>query len=169
MTAAKEAIIANPTPTNFVDIKTVPVEQEIPCRASSNLQFIAPNGIFTSVDKRAIKIPIRGVVTETILVTLNLNTVDPANRIFPGKQITNCNMDGVLYLAGQSANVSSVGDPIYNRINGTTGIVNSVVVSFTRTNKNQPATLGLRVKFEEGVGDSGNFNPKRKMGTVTFP
>jgi hypothetical protein len=169
MNAAKEAVIVNPTPTNFVDIKSVPVELELPCRKSSNLGFIAPNGIFTSVAKSSIKVTIRGVLTEVVRVTLNLNTVNPANRIFPGKLITDCNMDGVQYLAGQSTNVSTVADPIYNRVNGTSGIVNSVDVFFTRTNKTQPATIGLRVKFEEGVGDSGTFNPKRKMGSVTFP
>jgi hypothetical protein len=171
MTAAKEAITATPipTPTNFVDIQSVPVEQEVPCRVSSNLPFVGPNGIFTKIDTKAIRIPIRGVVNESIQATLTLNTTNPPNRIFPGKQITGCNMDGVMYLAGQSANVATVADPIYLRSNGDSGIVTAVILFFTRANKSQPASLGVRVKFEEGVGDSGAFNPKRKMGTVTFP
>ena len=170
MTAPKEAITTTPAPTNLVDISTVPVEQEVPCRASSNLAFVGPGGIFTKVDKKSTTITVRGIVTELITATLTLDTVAPFNnRIFPGKQITGCNMDGVMYLAGQSTNVAFVGDPIYLRSNGTSGIVTGVEVFFTRANRALPATLGLRVKFEEAVGDSGTFNPKRKMGTVTFP
>jgi hypothetical protein len=170
MTATKEAITANPAPVNLIDIQTVPVEQEVPCRASSALPFAGPGGIFTRIDKKSTTITVRGVVMELITATLTLNTAPPVNnRLFPGKQITGCNMDGVMYLAGQSSNVAFVADPIYLRSNGTSGIVTAVEVFFTRTNRTQPASLGLRGKFEEGVGDGGTFNPKRKMGTVTFP
>ena len=164
MTAAKEAITTNPTPADFVDIKTVPVEQEAACRAATNLQFLASDGIFTEVTKDKITARVLGTLTEVIKFNLKVN---PANRIDPDLKPPGCNKDGVLYLAANSVNVLSVADPIYTR-NGA-GKVTNVTVFFTRTNKTQPATLGLRVKFEEGVVLNTDFNPKRKSGTVSFP
>lgn len=151
-------------PTVFTDINAVPTEAEVPCRTASNLAFIDPNGIFTSVTKNSISVVIRGVLTEVIIFNLMLN---PTHRIKPGATVPNCNNDGVLYLPAQSVNVSAVGEPQYVR--NSSNVVTNVQVFFTRTAKTKPATLGLRVKFEENVGTTAQFNPKRKSGTVVFP
>lgn len=169
MEAAKEALVNQPVPTNFVDISTIAVEAEAPCRTASALPFIGPNGIFTGVTKDKISVTIRGVVTEVIIFDLALN---PAHRIKPGAAVPGCNMDGVQYLPAKSVNVSTVADPIYLRAGtdpANPNAVTGVKLFFTRTNKTKPATLGVRVKFEEGVGQSANFNPKRANGTISFP
>ena len=160
----KDGITNQDVPTTFININTVPVEAEVACRTASALGFVDPNGIFTSVAKSSISVTIRGIVTEVIKFNLALN---PAHRIKPGATVPNCNNDGVLYLAAQSINVSSVADPQY--IRNSNNVVTNVLVFFTRTNKAQQATLGLRVKFEENVGTTAQFNPKRKSGTITFP
>ena len=160
----KDGIANQDVPTTFVNINTVPVEAEVPCRTASALAFIGPNGIFTGVDKSSMTLNIRGVITEIIKFNLALN---PAHRIKPGATVPNCNNDGVLYLAAQSINVAGVAEPQYIRDSYNT--VTNVLVFFTRTNRAQQATLGLRVKFEENVGTTAQFNPKRKSGTITFP
>lgn len=168
MKAERELINQNigsqDVPTTFTDINAVPVEAEVPCRTASNLAFIDPNGIFTNFTKSSISVVIRGVLTEVIKIDLMLN---PLHRIKPGATVPNCNNDGVLYLPAQSVNVSAVGEPQYIRNNN--NVVTNVLVFFTRVNKTKPATLGLRVKFEENVGTTAQFNPKRKSGTVMFP
>lgn len=169
MEAAKEALDNQPVPTTFVNITTIASEAEIPCRTPSALPFIAPNGIFTGVTKDKISVTIRGVVTEVIIFDLKLN---PAHRIKPGAAVPNCNMDGVMFLPAKSANVSTVAEPQYIRAGtdpANPNAVTNVKLFFTRTNKAKPATLGVRVKFEEGVGQTPQFNPKRASGTISFP
>ena len=170
MNAATEAVAAPAAvPTTFTDINLIPVEQEQPCRTASALPFIAPNGIFTGVTKRLISIPVRGVTIEAVEVNLALNS---AHRIKPGASVPGCNMDGVQYLPAKSVNVSTVAEPQYLRSGAdpqNPNAVTNVLLFFTRSNRTQPATLGIRVKFEEGVGQTANFNPKRASGTVSFP
>jgi hypothetical protein len=168
MNAAKEAIAAA-VPTNFVDITTVASEAEVPCRSASALPFIAANGIFTNVKKETITVTILGRPVEVVLIELKLN---PAHRIKPGAAVPGCNMDGVLFLPAKSVNVSQVAEPQYIRAGtdpANPNAVTSVQLAFTRSNRTKPATLGIRVKFEEGVGQTPQFNPKRSNGTVTFP
>lgn len=169
MEAAKEALINQPVPTTFVDINTVASEAEIPCRTASALPFIAANGIFAAVTKDKISVTIRGIVTEVIIFDLKLNT---SNRIKPGAAVPNCNMDGVQFLPAKSVNVSTVAEPQYIRAGtdpANPNAVTNVKLFFTRTNKAKPATLGVRVKFQDGVGQTANFNPKRASGTISFP
>jgi hypothetical protein len=160
----KDTFINQTIPTTYIDINAVAVEAEVPCRTASSLEFIGPNGVFTKVDKSATTISILGQITEVIKIDLTLNQ---SNRIKPGSDVPNCNRDGVLYLAAKSINVRSVADPIYVRDAG--NVVTNVVVYFIPANRLQSATIGLRVKFEEGVGTTAQFNPKKKSGTVTYP
>ena len=167
-TAAKEAI-GDPLPTGFVDISTIPAELEVPCRGASALAFIAPNGIFTRDSKSSRIVTVLGRQIEIVTVELFLN---PAHRIKPGSDVPGCNRDGVLYLPAKSANVSGVAEPQYIRSGAdplNPNAVTSVKLAFVRPNRTKPATLGVRVKFEEGVGQTANFNPKRANGTVSFP
>lgn len=171
MNAAKEAIANDPIPANFVDISTIVTEGEVPCRTASALPFIGPTGIFTGVkkEKRTIPNPRGGTPLEAIIITLALNQ---SHRIKPGANVPNCNMDGVQYLPAKSINVSAVSEVQYQRNETNPGFPNAVTdvqLIFTRSNKAQPATLGVRVKFEEGVGQTPQFNPKRANGTVSFP
>jgi hypothetical protein len=168
-TAATEAVGAQ-TPA-FTDINLVASEAEIPCRGASALQLTGPGGIFLSVTKssQSIPNPRGGAPLEAIFFDLRLN---PVNRITPGAAVPNCNMDGVLYLPAKSVNVSAVADPIYSRDGSdplNPNAVTDVRLIFTRTAKNKAATLGIRVKFEEGVGQTASFNPKRANGTNSFP
>ena len=170
MNAATEAVAAPAAvPTTFIDINLVPVEQEQPCRTASALQFIAANGIFTGVTKQARSVTILGKIVEVIEVNLTLNA---AHRIKPGATVPGCNMDGVQYLPAKSVNVAQVAEPQYirdGRDPQNPNAVTNVLLFFIRSNRTQPATLGVRVKFEEGVGQTANFNPKRASGTVSFP
>ena len=166
MTAAKEAIGVQNVPTNYTDINLIPVEQDIPCRGASSLQFIGPNGLFTDVTKSKISVTIRGVLTEVIEFNLKLNLKHAIN---PGGIVPGCNSDGVMALAAQSNNVLGVADPLFTKNGGTPNRVTNVRLFFTRVNKNQPGTLGIRVKYEENGGTGLQFNPKRISGTVTFP
>lgn len=169
MNAAKEAVVNPALPAGFVDISTIPAELEAPCRGASALAFIAPNGIFTSVSKSSRVITVLGRQTEIVTIELALN---PAHRIKPGADVPGCTKDGVVYLPARSANVSGVAEPQYIRSGAdplNPNAVTSVKLAFVRPNRTTPATLGVRVKFEEGVGQTANFNPKRANGTVSFP
>jgi hypothetical protein len=113
--------------------------------------------------------PRGGTPIELITVDLKLN---PVHRIKPGATVPNCNMDGVMYLPAKSVNVKSVAEPLYIRSGAdpaNPNAVTNVKIFFTRADRTKPATIGIRVKFEEGVGQTANFNPKRANGTVTFP
>lgn len=160
----KDALAAEETPTVYADINTLPTEAEQPCRTQSALQFIAPNGIFTSLTKTRLAVIIRGVTVEVIRFRLTLN---PAHRIKPNMPPQNCSSDGVTFLAAQSVNVRSVAEPQF--IRNSSNVITGVNLFFQRINKNQPATLGVRVKFEENVSSPTQFNPKRKAEKISFP
>ncbi|MBS1797243.1 MAG: hypothetical protein JSS81_25680 [Acidobacteria bacterium] len=160
----KESIAAQTVPTTYYDIGAAPSEADVPCRTQSALAFIGAGGIFTGVTKNKTSVIIRGVNVEVISFNLALN---PSNRIKPGANVPDCTMDGVLFLPAQSVNVKSVADPQY--IRDANNRVTNVLLYFMRTNKAQAATLGVRVKFEENVGTTANFNPKKKQGTIAFP
>jgi hypothetical protein len=156
---------------NLTDINLIPVELEVPCRTASALQFIGAGGIFLSVNKSSQVIPNPRGGGSIELITFDL-ALNPAHRIKPGAQVPNCNMDGVTYLPAKSVNVSAVAEPIFLRAGtdpANPNAVTGVKLLFTRKNRTQPATLGVRVKFEEGVGQTANFNPKRANGTISFP
>jgi hypothetical protein len=160
----QDALVAEEVPTVYTDLNAVAIEAEQPCRTQSALPFLAPNGIFTAVDKSSVSVIIRGIKVEVIKFNLKVNT--GANIIIsPGNPPPNCSKDGVTFLPAQSVNVSSVAEPQYVKANQK---VTNVILFFTRVNKAQPATLGIRVKFEENPLP-GQFNPKRKAGTVSFP
>src|ERR1700755_500322 len=163
MTAVKEAIGAQTAPTNFTDINTIPVEQEITCRPMSALDFIGPDGVFTGVNKSKVSETVRGALIEIITFDLKLN---PKHGLNPGGIVPGCNSDGVMAVAAGSVNVLGVADPIFTKVNNR---VTNVKLLFTRTNKTQPATLAIRVKFEENGGTGLQFIPRRKTGTVSFP
>jgi hypothetical protein len=170
MNAAATEAIGTQLPT-LIDITTVPSEAEVPCRTASALPFVGNGGIFLSFTKSAITLPNPrgGAPIELITVDLKLNT---AHRIKPGATVPNCNMDGVMYLPAKSVNVKSVAEPQYIRSGAdqaNPNAVTNVKIFFTRIDRTKPATIGIRVKFEEGVGQTANFNPKRANGTVTFP
>ncbi|HEX8734924.1 MAG TPA: hypothetical protein VF721_06370 [Pyrinomonadaceae bacterium] len=160
----KDALAIEEAPTVYTELNAVAVEAEQPCRVQSALQFLAPNGIFTFVEKTKISLIIRGVQTEVIRFNI---TVNPAHRIDPNNPPPNCTKDGVTFLPAQSVNVRAVAEPRY--ISNSSGKITNVLVFFTRTNKALPATLGLRVKFEENVSQRTQYNPKRKPGTIPFP
>jgi hypothetical protein len=169
-TAATEAA-ATPLPPGFVDIATIPVEAEAPCRLGSNLPFLASNGIFTKVTKSIRTVQVRGQNLDIITLKLTLN---PVHRIKPGAAVPGCNMDGVSYLFAKSVNVSGVFEVQYDRSGAdplNPNAVTGVTLAFTRLSRPTPqsSTLGVRVKFEEGVGQTANFNPKRASGTIAFP
>lgn len=167
-TAVKEAV-GDPLPAGFVDISTIPAETEALCRGASALAFIAPNGIFTGAQKSSRTVTILGRTIEIVTIDLALN---PAHRIKPGADVPGCTRDGVVYLPAKSVNVSGVAEPQYIRSGAdpaNPNAVTSVKLAFVRTNRTRPSTLGVRVKFEEGVGQTANFNPKRANGTVSFP
>jgi hypothetical protein len=166
MTAVKEAIGAQTVPTNYTDINAIPVEQDIACRGASSLQFIGPAGLFTGVTKTKASATIRGVLVEVIGLDLTLNLKHAIN---PGGIVPGCNSDGVMALAALSSNVQGVADPIFIKNGGTPNRVTNVKLFFTRVNKNQPATLGIRAKYEENGGTGLKFDPRRISGTVTFP
>lgn len=160
----KDALVAEEVPTVYTDLNTIAIEAEQPCRMMSQLPFLAPNGIFTGVDKSSVSIIVRGVKLEVIKFNLAVNT--GANIIInPDNKPPNCNKDGVTFVPAQSVNVSSVAEPQYIKKNK---VVTNVILFFTRVNKTKQATLGIRVKFEENP-KPGEFNPKRKTGTVSFP
>ncbi len=163
MTAVKEAI-AMPTPTGFVDIKTVPVEQEVACRAASNLELVGANGVFSDVKKSIIDNNFFGFVIKVVLFDLVVNT---SNRLDPDKIPQGCNKDGVVVQAANSVNVLAVAPPTYLR--NAEGRVTNVQLFFTRKDNNLPTTLGVRAKFEENVTKNNQFNPKRKAGTISLP
>jgi hypothetical protein len=161
----KEAIaVAEEAPTVYTEINAVAIEAEQPCRVQSALAFLAPNGIFTNVMKSKITVIIRGIPLEVIRFNL---TVNPAHRIQPNNPPPSCSKDGVTFLPAQSVNVRSVAEPQY--IRNSEGRITNVLLFFMRSNKNQPATLGVRVKFEENVKLPTQFNPKRKPGQISFP
>jgi hypothetical protein len=162
----KDALAVEEAPIVYTELNAVVIEAEQPCRVQSQLQFIAPapSGIFTNVAKSKITVIIRGVALEVIKFNLTLN---PAHRIKPGSDVTNCTRDGVTFVPAQSVNVRSVAEPQY--IRDANNKVTNVLLFFQRANRSQPATLGVRVKFEENVGDTAQFNPKRKTGQITFP
>jgi hypothetical protein len=170
MNAAATEAIGTQLPT-LIDITTVASEAEVPCRTASALSFVGSGGIFLGFTKSAVNIPNPrgGTPIELITVDLKLN---PAHRIKPGATVPNCNMDGVMYLPAKSVNVAQVAEPQYLRSGAdpaNPNAVTNVKLFFTRANRTQPATIGIRVKFEEGVGQTANFNPKRANGTVSFP
>lgn len=165
-TATKEAIGVQNVPTTYTDINLIPVEQEIPCRGASSLQFLGPNGLFTDVTKDRFAVTIRGLLTEVLSFDLKLN---PKHAINPGGIVPGCNSDGVMAVATQSVNVAGVAAPIFIKDGGTPNKVTNVKLFFTRVNKNKPATLGIRVKYEENGGTGLKFDPRRLTGTVTFP
>jgi hypothetical protein len=162
-TAATEAVAA---PAGFIDINTVAAEAESPCRPGSNMQFFLPNfGIFTTIGKNTEFLPILNQRIEVITIELFLNS---AHRIKPGQTIPNCTNDAVQVLAAKCVNIEYVvPEPVYVR--DSSNRVTSIKQSFIRRNPNKSATLGIRVKFEENVFQTANFNPKRASGTVSFP
>jgi hypothetical protein len=161
----QDGLTAQEAPTAYTNINTITIEAEAPCRAQSALQFLDPYaGIFLGVKKEKITVNIRGIITEVIVFNLALN---PTHRIKPGADVPNCTRDGATFLPAQSVNVSAVAEPQYLR--NSENKVTNVVLYFTRANRTQPATLGIRVKFEENVSLPAQFNPKRKSGTVSFP
>lgn len=164
-TAATEAVAAS-APAGFIEISNVAVEAESPCRPGSNLQFFLPNfGIFTTIGKKTEFFPILNGRIEVITFELFLN---PAHRIKPGQTIPNCTSDAVQVLASKSVNIEYVvPEPVYVR--DASNRVTSIKQSFIRRDPNKPATLGIRVKFEENVSAPSQFNPKRKSDTVSFP
>lgn len=164
MTAVKEAIGAPKLPPNYVEIKTVPVEQEVACRAASNLELIGPNGVFTNVKKSVIDNDFFGFIIKVVLYDLEVN---PSNRLDPIKKPQGCNDDGVIVLAANSINVIAVAPPEYVR--NSAGRVTNVKLFFLRKDNAQSTTLGVRAKFEENVTSDTQFKPKRKAGTITFP
>jgi hypothetical protein len=166
MAAVKEAIGAQAVPTNYTDINAIPVEQEIPCRPMTALNLIGPNGIFTSVTKDRFSTTIRGSIVEVISFNLKLN---PAHGLNPGGIVPGCNSDGVSVVAAQSSNVLGVAEPQFTRDGGTPNKVTNVRLFFTRVNKTQPATLAVRVKFEENGGTGLQFIPRRKTEGISFP
>ncbi len=157
MTAVKEAIGVQDTPANLIDINAIPVEQEIPCRPTSNLAFVNSNGIFTQVSTRL------NPVANLITVSLKLN---PKHAINPDGIVPGCNSDGVMAVAAKSQNAKAATPPEYIRSGGR---VTDVIIRFSRVNTFQPATIGIRVKYEENGGTGLQFNPKVKIGTVSFP
>jgi|SRR5215213_7195592 len=160
----KDALAIEAAPTVYTELNAVAIEAEQPCRVQSALQFLAPDGIFTNVAKSKISVIIGGVAVEVIRFNLTLN---PVHRIKPGSDVPNCNRDGVTFVPAQSINVRSIAEPQY--IRDSNNKVTNVLLFLMRSNKSQPATLGVRVKFEENVGNTAQFNPKRKTGTITFP
>ena len=166
MTAVKEAIGVQAVPTNYTDINAVPVEQEIPCRGASSLQFISPNGLFTSVTKKVVTATVFGTVVEVVNYDLKLN---PKHAINPGGIVPGCNSDGVTLLAAQSINVKGVAEPVFVRDGGTPNKVTNIKLFYTRANRTKPATLGIRVKYEENGGTGLQFDPRRISGTISFP
>ncbi|HEV7645957.1 MAG TPA: hypothetical protein VGO50_18615 [Pyrinomonadaceae bacterium] len=163
MAAVKEAIGAQAVPTNYTDINAIPVEQEISCRPMTDLNFIGPNGIFTSVTKDKVSITIRGALLEVISFDLKFN---PKHGLNPGGIVPGCNSDDVMVVAAQSSNVQSVAAPVFTRTNNK---VTSVKLFFMRLNKTKPVTLGVRVKFEENGGTGLQFIPRRKTEGISFP
>jgi len=159
----KDALVAEEVPTVYTELNAIAIEAEQPCRTQSALTFLAPSGIFTDVQKSSVSIIVRGVKIEVIKFNLKVNT--SVATISPNMPPPNCNKDGVTFVPAQSVNVSAVADPQYIKNNQK---VTNVILFFTRANKTKPATLGIRVKFEENVAP-GQFNPKRKTGTVSFP
>lgn len=156
-TATKEAIGVQDMPADFTDINAIPVEQEVSCRPTSNLPFDGRNGIFTQVSTRL------NARVNVITVLLKLN---PKHAINPNGIVPGCNPDGVMAVAAKSINARGVGPVDYIRSGNR---VTDVVVRFSRINTFQPATIGIRVKYEENGGTGLQFNPKVKIGTVSFP
>ncbi len=163
MAAVKEAIGAQAVPTNYTDINAIPVEQEISCRPMTALNFIGPNGIFLSATKSIFQTTIRGSLVEVISFDLKFN---PKHGLNPGGIVPDCNSDDVMVVAAQSINVAGVANPIFTRVNNK---VTNVKLFFTRINKTKPATLGVRVKFEENGGTGLQFIPRRKTEGISFP
>ena len=164
-TAATEAIAAQ-LPA-LVDINTVASEAEIPCRTATALQFIGAGGVFLSVSKTTMNIPNPrgGAPIELTTIDLKFNT---ANKLKPGAAIPGCNMDGVMYLPAKSVNVAQVAEPVYIRAGSdplNPNAVTGVKLFATRADRTKPATLGIRVKFEEGPQNT----PRRISGTIIFP
>jgi hypothetical protein len=166
MAAVKEAIGAQAVPTNYTDINAIPVEQEVTCRPMTALNFLGQNGIFLSVTKNIFQTTIRGSLVEVISFDLKLN---PKHGLNPGGIVPGCNSDGVMVVAAQSSNVAGVAEPIFTRDGGTPNKVTDVRLFFTRINKTKPATLGVRVKFEENGGTGLQFIPRRKTEGISFP
>jgi len=156
-TATKEAIGVQDVPANLTDINAIPVEQELPCRPTSNLAFVNSNGIFTQASTRL------NALANVITVTLKLN---PKHAINPGGIVPGCNPDGVMAVAAKSKNAKAVAETTYIRSGNR---VTDVLVRFSRIDTFQPATIGIRVKYEENGGTGLQFNPKVKIGTVSFP
>lgn len=158
MKAIKEAIGVQDNPTNFTDINLIPVEPEIACRPTSNLAFVNSNGIFTSALVRA------NPVVNVISVLLKLN---PKHAINPDGIVPGCNPDGVTVVAAKSKNVKGAATPTEYIRNG--GKVTDVIVRFSRINTFTPATVGIRVKYQENGGTGLQFKPKVKIGTASIP
>lgn len=160
MNAAKEAISVG-NPTKLVDITTVPVEAEVPCRAASKLELVAPNGIFTDLKMEQRYAPFLGLEIELLVYILKLN---PAHQIRIDVPIQGCNKDGVVFVAATGKNILAVAAPVYTNSGNNT----EVTLFFTRRDLKKAATLGFRVKFEENVGNTTNNNPKRKAAALSF-
>lgn len=163
-TAATEAAAQLPA---LIDIGTVASEAEIPCRTATALQFIGAGGVFLSVAKSSMTIPNPRGGTPIELITIDLK-FNPANKLKPGATIPGCNMDGVMYLPAKSVNVAQVAEPVYIRSGAdpqNPNAVTDVKLFFTRSNRTKPATLGIRVKFQEGPQNT----PRRISGTIVFP
>ena len=162
-TAATEAIAA---PAGFVEISNIATEAESPCRPGSTAQFFAPNtGIFIAIAKTVESIQFAFGRLEVITFELFLNS---AHRIKPGQTIPNCTNDAVHVLASKSVNIEYV-VPQPEYVRDASNRVTSIKQSFIRRDPKKTATLGIRVKFEENVFQTANFNPKRASGTVSFP
>lgn len=159
----KDALAAEQVPTVYTDLNAIAIEAEKPCRTQSALAFLGPNGIFTGVTKSSVSVIILGQRVEIIRFNLALN---PVHTLNPNVAPPNCNTDGVTFVPAQSTNVLAVAEPQYIRNNKK---VTNVVLFFRRTNKAKPTTLGIRVKFEENAYQTGQFNPKRKTGQISFP
>lgn len=160
-TAAKEAIsVANPT--KLVDITTIPIEAEVPCRAASKLELVGPSGIFTELKMEQRFVIFLGIEVELLVYILTLN---PVHQIRIGVPIKGCNQDGVVFVAATGKNILAVADPVYTPSPST---VAQVTLFFTRKDLKKAATLGFRVKFEENVGNTTQINPKRKAAALSF-
>jgi hypothetical protein len=156
MKAVKEAISVQDNPANFTNINLIPVEPEIACRPTSNLAFVNSTGIFTAVFVRA------NSIANVVTVTLKLN---PKHAINPDGIVPGCNSDGVSVVAAKSQNVMGAATPTEYIRNG--GKVTDVIIRFSRVNTLQPATVGIRVKYQENGGTGLQFNPKVKVSTAS--
>ena len=161
MTAVKEAV--GITPAQLVDITTIPIEADLACRPASNLELIAPNGVFTALKQEQRFAPFLGMQVELLVYILTLNT---ANRLDIGVPVAGCSQDGIVFVAKQGSNVLAVAPPEYTKDQN--GKVTAVTLFFTRRNVEIPVTLGFRVKFEENVGGTNKKNPKRKVAAIPF-